>query len=411
VRRQKLNALIKQAIAGDSSALEQLCQLYAKTILFQARLLVRNKDDAEDVAQKVAITMLRDIRQLRSPYAFRSWLQRLIVNASNKQNARSQREAERRENLSSVEAVIDESPEAQPGKTIETQDLQQFVGGYLEKLPAAQAVALTLYYYEQLSYKEVADVMGVSVGSVSSTISKAKQNLKKMLKDRSIRDVMGIIFIAPFLRGDIGRTIAEEVESRVSEHAVERLMVVCKSHIAGFASNVAAPAAATGVWGTIVAVAAALTLLGGLGIGALMIGDEPIPVRPPDEQKSVIILEPDSRVTYSIAADQGEDNPVNPLTVKFRILSNERLDGWRLLDAAGLERLSGREDIGVIDAEADAAAAAASGIPVGEDVEGDFIDIASLNLEDGAYTLIWSLFNEADEKAQAYWHFSIETVE
>jgi RNA polymerase sigma-70 factor (ECF subfamily) len=407
MRRQKLNALIRQAIAGNALALEQLCQLYAKTILFQVRLLVRNKEDAEDVAQKVAIAMLRDIQMLRSPFAFRSWLQRLIINACNKQNAQTQREFEHTESLSFADTIIDESPEAQLEDTIISRDMRRFVGGYLERLPAAQAIALTLYYYEELSYKEVAAVMDVSVGSVSNTISKAKQNLRKLLKERGEQDVMGIVFIAPFLRGNMRRTVTDEIDSSVSEGSVTRFMHVCKSHITGLALTAGAPIATTGTWGALLAIIAAFVLLGGIGIGTLLLNVEPPPAEVPEAQETVITIKPESRVTYSIAGEHREDNPVDPLTVKLRLLGDEQLDRWVLTDAKGAELLSGKRDIGVIDPIADAETAEASGVPVGREVEGDFIDIASLELSKGNYTLSWYLLDAEGRNARVYWDFSI----
>jgi RNA polymerase sigma-70 factor (ECF subfamily) len=409
MRRQKLNALIQQAIAGNAVALEQLCKLYAKTILFQVRLLVRNKEDAEDVAQRVAIAMLRDIQKLRSPYAFRSWLQRLIINACNKQNTQTQRESERTESLSFADAVIDESPEAQLEDTVISRDMRRLVGGYLERLPAAQAIALTLYYYEELSYKEVAAVMDVSIGSVSNTISKAKQNLKKLLKERGEQDVMGIIFIAPFLRGSIQRTVTDDIENSVPESAVNRFMLVCKSHIAGLAITAGAPIATTGTWGALLAIIAAFVLLGGIGIGTVLLNIEPPPAEVPPAPEQVIMIQPESRVTYSIEGEYTQSHPVNPLTVKLRLLSDEQLDHWVLTDTKGAELLSGKRDIGVIDPITDADVAEASGVPVGREVEGDFIDIASLNLSDGDYILHWYLLDAQGRSARVYWDFSITT--
>ncbi|MDR2106104.1 MAG: RNA polymerase sigma factor [Coriobacteriales bacterium] len=421
MRRKKLNTLIRQAIAGDAGALEQLCQQYAKTILFQVRLLVRNKDDAEDVAQRVAIAMIGDIQQLRSPYAFRSWLQRLIVNACNRQNAMTRREYERVEGLELAESIVDESPEARPEESAASRDMQRFVGGYLEKLPPAQAISLTLYYYEQLSYREVAETMGVSVGSVSNTISKAKQNLRKMMKANGEQDVLGITFTAPSLRGDVGRTVVNEVESSVPDGAVGRFMAVCKSHIAGLSVGVGAITATqpplVKIWKGLAGAAASLILFGGIGIGAYLLDEKPsAPAPNPEiiqETPSAPVPAPESRVVYSVSGEQTQDDPTNPLSAQLHLLSGERLEGWTLTDVAGIELLSGTQDVGKPAPEADAAlggVAGTDGMAASEDVEGDFIDIASLGLLDGAYTLNWHLVNEQGAESRIYWDFVITST-
>jgi RNA polymerase sigma-70 factor (ECF subfamily) len=408
MNRKRLNTLIKRAIAGEAIALEQLCQMYAKTILFQARLLVRNKDEAEDVAQRVAIEMLRGIQKLRSPYAFRSWLQRLIVNACNKQNARTQQETERTENLDSfVDSFVDESLEARPEESLASKDLQRYVGGYLDRLSPAQAVALTLYYYEQLSYKEVADAMGISVGAVSSTISKAKMNLRTMLKERNDPSALGIVFLPPIFRGGPERVVRDEINSSVSVGAVERFMAVCKTNIAAIATSAGTAVVTTGTWGAVLATALGIALLGGAGAATIALLDTPESNIPVIEEAQPVIIPPDSRVTYSVAGEQLYDDPRNPLTVQFSLLTGEQVEGWILTDSAGTELALGGGYAGnAAGTPADGTGSTGSGVAQAI-ADGTFIDISSLGLADGEYTLSWYLIDRQGGKSRAYWDFFI----
>jgi RNA polymerase sigma-70 factor (ECF subfamily) len=373
--------LIRQAIAGDAAAVEQLCQLYAKTILFQARLLVRNKNEAEDVAQRVAIEMLRGIQHLRSSYAFRSWLQRLIVSACSRQNAQTQRELERAESLEFAEAVVDDSPEARPEDEMVSKDMKRYVGGYLEKLPPAQAVALTMYYYEQLSYKEIAAALGISVGAVSSTIAKAKKNLKKLLKDSGEQDALGIKFTLPFLRGNVGKTVHDEINSGVSEDSVERFMVVCKANILAFFSKAGTTTvAATGIGGTLLAALTAVAMMGGLSAIVLLIDERPVLNEPITTQEQPTVLDPESRVTYSVEGEQFYDDPTNPLTVQIDLLSDEHINRWVLTDSNGVELRVG---------------------------SGNYLDLVALELANGDYTLSWYLQNDNGDEFRVFWEFTI----
>jgi RNA polymerase sigma-70 factor (ECF subfamily) len=400
MNRKRLNTLIKRAIAGEAAALEQLCQLYAKTILFQARLLVRNKDDAEDVAQRVAIEMLRGIQNLRSPYAFRNWLQRLIVNACNKHNARTRQESERAEDLDGLaDTIVDESLEARPEEHLDSVDLQRSMGGYLERLPPSQAIALTLFYYEQLSYKEVADTLGITVGAVSSTISKAKRNLKEMLKERNNPGVFGIISLPPLFRGGPAQAVRNEIEGSVSLGAVERFMAVCKTHIAAIATGAGATVATTGALGTVIATVIGFVLLGGAGLGAFLIADRPLPEAPPQEEIQAPVELPDSRVTYSVAGEQLYDDPTNPLTAQFDLLSGETVEGWILTDIYGTELAYGG------GYATGTSAGTASGA---NNAEGTFINIRALNLATGEYTINWYLTDSQGSKSRVYWDFTIK---
>jgi hypothetical protein len=312
------------------------------------------------------------------------------------------RETGRRESLSVAESVADESLESRPEDTVVSKDMRRFVGGYLTKLPAAQAIALTLYYYEQLSYKEVAEVMGVSIGSVSSTISKAKQNLKKLLKENGEQDVMGIIFIAPFLRNSIKQTVTNEIERGVPSSAVMRFMSVCRAHISGIVAGVGAQAAITGTWGTVIAATTAIALLGGAGAGVYLMLDEPPAIIEEVPRTERVIVAPDSRVIYAIDGDQPFDNPVDPLAVQFLLLSNEQMEYWILTDSSGTELTRGTR--GAIKEPATSQTANR------EIVGNEFIDLRAMNLAEGEYTLTWYLSDEQGGRSRAYWSFTITSA-
>jgi RNA polymerase sigma-70 factor (ECF subfamily) len=366
-------------MAGDALACEQLCELFAKVILFQTRLLVRNKSDAEDVAQKVAIEMLRDISQLKSPYAFRSWLQRLIVNSCAKQNSLSQRELYNLEGLESAESIVDEGATQHLENGVEAEEAQLYIGGYLAKLPPAQSVALTLYYYEQLSYKEIAVTMGVSVGSVSNTISKAKKNLSKLLKDNNDNGVLGIVYRPPARRKRVKQTVIHAVEDSVSQDSVDRFMVVCRSNIALLFAGGGVIANTAHVGTTIMACVSAALMLSGLGVGTyfLMSYEKRVPGNSSDNEPIVLT---DSRVIYSVPREQQIDLPLNPMTAELELLPGEKFSGWILAKSDGQALYSGSR------AE---------------------VHINSLGLPDGDYTLCWYLTTASGHEARVYWSFTI----
>jgi hypothetical protein len=303
--------------------------------------------------------------------------------------------------LSLAETVVDESAEARPEETVVSRDMQRFVSGYLERLPTAQAVALTLHYYEQLSYKEVAEALGVSVGTVSSTISKAKQNLKKMLKENGERDVLGAVFLAPFLRDSIKRTVIDEIEHGVTSGAVERFMSICKVNITSVATGMGGTVVAMGTWKTVAAISAALLLLGSLGTGALLMNNTSPEEAPAGEQVIVPVPMPDTRLTYRVAGEKTEGNPINPLAVQFLLLGGETVEQWVLHDVDGTEIISGTG--GAIRVP-DLSEAAGKGI-IGD----SYIDIQALNLADGDYVMSWYLADGQDHKTRAYWGFTVIT--
>ena len=79
-----LEVLVKKATEGDHDAILSLCQEIAKNVLFHAKCVLRNYDDAGDVAQEVLIRVCTKISDLNEPKAFKVWLNSIITNETNR---------------------------------------------------------------------------------------------------------------------------------------------------------------------------------------------------------------------------------------------------------------------------------------------------------------------------------------
>ncbi len=412
---KKLNRIIRLAIIGNAVAQEELCKLYAKPILFQSRILVKDKSDAEDVAQKVIIEMLRGISNLKSPYAFRSWLQRIISNASMKHNIQKAKEVERSDILEKADSVIDENETTRPEYVIENKELTQEMNGYLDRLPPTQAMVLVLYYYEEQSYKEIATTLGVSIGSISSTMSKAKKNLRKLLNNNASGSALGIIYSPVYIRKSLRRIVINEVESIASDEIVSRLLSVAKLTIAVTAVATGAVGIATAypvIVGTGTAISALVkniiigtlsaAVVGGTVVAAVLLApNEEVPAT--IEQNAPltttnadvsISVNPNVSVVYSINTEQDTDTTAtsdsddsqssvvkNPLTSTIVSGSGERLVSWAITDEHDREIVTGTNDS---------------------------INIAELNLSNGKYLITWNMLTQYDSDFFAYWEFLID---
>ena len=283
------------------------------------------------------------------------------------------------EGLDSAASIADENATQHLENSIETEEAQRFIGGYLAKLPPAQSVALTLYYYEQLSYREIAVAMGVSVGSVSNTISKAKKNLSKLLKDNDNNDVLGIVYRPSAPRRSVKRTVKHEVEEGVSQDSVDRFMEVCRSNIALLITGgVVVDTIRVGT--TVLAFGAAAIALSGVGVGTYFLmenGDQNPGVSTPSQDAIVL---PDSRIVYSVPREQGIDLPLNPMTADMELMSGEKFIGWTLAKSNGVPLYNGKRSE---------------------------VNIDSLELPNGNYTLCWYLTTSDGREARIYWNFII----
>jgi RNA polymerase sigma-70 factor, ECF subfamily len=171
----RLHLTVLRCQAGDEAAFARLHAEFGPRVLGYLRRLVG--DEADDVQQEVWATVFRRIADLANPGAFRTWLFRMTRYRAIDHLRRRRREQEL--------FVDDETPEdvPQPDDSGEPLALAT-VEEWLNQLPTPQREVLTLRYQDDLSYAEIALIVGCSVGTVRSRLFYARQKLEQ-LRDAS----------------------------------------------------------------------------------------------------------------------------------------------------------------------------------------------------------------------------------
>lgn len=179
--------IIQQLRQGSEQAFKNLVSNYQKLVVNTCYSLVQNTEDAEDIAQDVFIEVFRSVDRFRADAKLSTWLYRIAVNRS----LNHIRDNKRRKWFRSVEEVfssktenVNQPPVAaaeNPASEMESQERTAIIHEAIRSLPENQKIAFTLNKYEDLSYKEIAEVMETSVSSVESLLHRAKLNLQKKL--------------------------------------------------------------------------------------------------------------------------------------------------------------------------------------------------------------------------------------
>jgi len=176
--------IIQKLQLGSEQAFKQLVGLYQKRVVNTCFGLVHNTEDAEDIAQEVFIEVFRSIQNFRADAKLSTWLYRIAVNRS----LNHIRDNKRRKWFQSFDDVIKEKNQQlnhyaseNPGTELENLQRANILHEAIGSLPENQKTAFTLNKYEDLSYKEIAEIMDTSVASVESLIHRAKLNLQKKL--------------------------------------------------------------------------------------------------------------------------------------------------------------------------------------------------------------------------------------
>lgn len=179
--------LISRSLRGDRGALEVLFLRYRETAYRVAHRLLGNEADALDAVQEGFIKALTHLGGFEQRSSFKTWLLRIISNAALDLG----RQRGRRETLC-LDAVDWQEQEAGAGtghgfdpiQDVERADLRRALDLALAELPEAQRRAFILHVDGGLSYREVAAVMRISIGTVMSRLFYARQKLKGMLASR-----------------------------------------------------------------------------------------------------------------------------------------------------------------------------------------------------------------------------------
>lgn len=181
--------IIAEILKGDENLYRSLINKYKDQVLRTCYGFTQSQSDAEDIAQEVFIEIYESLYSFRHESKFSTWIYRISVNKS-LNFLRKKRKASIFSSLEELfsgktipqgNAHIDNS--RQPDDFTDPDEELKRLKQALKQLPETQKTALTLYTYQNLSYKQIAEIMNITLASVESLIFRAKKNLRKILVD------------------------------------------------------------------------------------------------------------------------------------------------------------------------------------------------------------------------------------
>jgi RNA polymerase sigma-70 factor (ECF subfamily) len=178
---------VRKAQAGDLAAFEHLFDQYQRSIYNLVFHMVRNEADAADLTQDVFVRVWKSLPRLEAPEAFASWLYRVATNLS--RNWIRDHTRVRQESLDQPFSGDEEEggqreiadSRADPGITSQTQATREAVQQAIQGLSPDHRMVVTLHHLEERPVEEIAEIMGCSVGTVKSRLSRARDHLRRKL--------------------------------------------------------------------------------------------------------------------------------------------------------------------------------------------------------------------------------------
>lgn len=174
--------LTKQVIAyqnGDEAAFGQIYSLISDKLFRHAMVMMKNRSEAEDLLQDTMIQIVKSIGTLRDPAAFTTWSVQIMRNVYMHQLRKTKAVLARdEEDLEIIENITDEDWSYRPDTVVDVAGIGDIVKEELERLPEAQRTAMVAFYYDGLSVREIAEMMGASENTTKSRLFAGRKAMK-----------------------------------------------------------------------------------------------------------------------------------------------------------------------------------------------------------------------------------------
>lgn len=168
--------LITKAKSGDTAAFGGLVKLYDRRVYLAAYSILRNEEESRDMVQETFIRAFRNMDRFEDGRAFYPWVHRIIRNLC----------YNRTQNRSYRTAAL---PENEPAGTIPgpeesclSEEASREVRAAVDRLPELHREIIILKHFEDCSYKEIAEILGIPQGTVMSRLYNARKALKELLE-------------------------------------------------------------------------------------------------------------------------------------------------------------------------------------------------------------------------------------
>jgi RNA polymerase sigma-70 factor (ECF subfamily) len=180
--------LIERAQTGDPEALTQLVLEQQHYVYSIAMSVLKDPEDAADLTQEAFIRLFRALPQYSGESRFTTWLYRLVVNLGRDELRRRGRQVPtllpgsgEEQDTNPVNSVADQDRWSDPALVLDSHELRDQVRQALAQLEEHHRLVLTLYYFDDMKYNDIAEILDIPLNTVKSHIRRGKERLAAIL--------------------------------------------------------------------------------------------------------------------------------------------------------------------------------------------------------------------------------------
>jgi len=169
---------IKRTREGDNNSFSHLVKAYSDRIYTLCLRMLGREDEAKDAAQEIFIKAFRSLKAFREESRFSTWLYRIAYNHCISVIRRNVRVIDL---VDEWEQAGEESPELSALEQLGAKDRSAYLKTAIEALPETDAVMVNLFYYDELSLEEIAEITGLSSGNIRIRLHRSRKKLYAVL--------------------------------------------------------------------------------------------------------------------------------------------------------------------------------------------------------------------------------------
>lgn len=180
--------LIYRAQRGDTDAYTQIVLSQQHYVFSIAMSILKHPEDAADLTQDAFLRLLRALPQYNGESRFTTWLYRLVVNLGRDELRRRGRQlltiapsSNDDDEYDPVNMVADDDRWSDPALALDSHELSLQVRGALDQLEEHHRLVLTLYYFDDMKYADIAQILDIPLNTVKSHIRRGKERLAAIL--------------------------------------------------------------------------------------------------------------------------------------------------------------------------------------------------------------------------------------
>lgn len=183
---QKEKRLIKKVKKGDHQAFAELVDRYKNSVYTICLRMVGSREEAEDLSQEAFIRAYNHISQFDSDRNFSTWIFRIATNLSIDSLRRKKPSVSLDAEIPGTEGLalntILPGGETPPDEQIVRDETEKWIQHEIGELPEKYRSAVILKYIEDLSLKEISEIMNIPVGTVKTRVHRGRELLRKNMK-------------------------------------------------------------------------------------------------------------------------------------------------------------------------------------------------------------------------------------